>query len=79
MKRFILITALLVFFPSAGFSHPGGLDSNGGHYDRRSGNYHYHQHRPVINPKPQFDPNKQDRFDAYKFKRNDSLYQYTDD
>lgn len=25
------------------FTHPGRLDSSGGHYDRRTGSYHYHR------------------------------------
>ncbi len=27
---------------NAAFAHPGGLDSNGGHTDHRTGTYHYH-------------------------------------
>ena len=32
--RLLLVAGLIV--------HPGGLDSKGGHHDRRSGTYHYH-------------------------------------
>lgn len=34
---------LLIIFCSLLYSHPGRLDSNGGHRDRRTGTYHYHR------------------------------------
>jgi hypothetical protein len=43
MKKSIALFALLVFAATALFSHSGGLDSNGGHWDRKSGTYHYHR------------------------------------
>ena len=39
MKLFIL----LIIFCSLLYSHPGRLDSNGGHRDSRTGTYHYHR------------------------------------
>lgn len=39
----IFIFALVVIC----FAHPGGTDSNGGHYDRDSGEYHYHHGYPA--------------------------------
>lgn len=30
-------------------AHPGGLDANGGHYDRKTGEYHYHR-KPAAKP-----------------------------
>lgn len=43
MKKSIAFFALLIFAATALFSHSGGLDSNGGHWDRKSGTYHYHR------------------------------------
>lgn len=42
MKVFSLIFAAisLIAFSDA---HPGGLDANGGHYNRKTGEYHYHR------------------------------------
>ncbi len=28
-------------------AHPGGLDANGGHHDRKNGGYHYHRTPPA--------------------------------
>lgn len=46
MKHQIVLYVLLILFlivPSAdGFAHGGGTDSKGGHYDRSTGQYHYH-------------------------------------
>lgn len=44
MKKFFYCLVLLLFFisvPSAA-SHPGRTDSSGGHYDKSTGEYHYH-------------------------------------
>lgn len=46
MKKIRMILSLIVIFslfiPSFGFTHSGRTDSNGGHYDRKTGGYHYH-------------------------------------
>jgi hypothetical protein len=46
MKKIIttlLIIGLLAFIPFVDlFSHSGRTDSNGGHYNRKTGEYHYH-------------------------------------
>src|SRR5687768_7068805 len=35
------------------FAHPGGLDSKGGHNDRKNGGYHYHRGTPsAVAPAP---------------------------
>lgn len=31
-----------IIFPSISQAHPGSLDENGGHYNRKTGEYHYH-------------------------------------
>lgn len=44
--RFVLLflcLCVLMFFPSSGGSHSGGLDSKGGHYNHKTGEYHYHR------------------------------------
>lgn len=43
MKRFFLVLfLLLLLFTITVSSHPGRTDSNGGHWDRKEGTYHYH-------------------------------------
>lgn len=44
MKKFILIlfTIILSIFPITIYSHSGRTDANGGHWDRSTGTYHYH-------------------------------------
>ena len=47
MKRKFLKTFLVLFLLTSQFilivnAHPGRTDSNGGHYDRSTGEYHYH-------------------------------------
>ena len=43
MKKIILLFSLLLLIsvPSAS-AHPGSTDSNGGHYNQSTGEYHYH-------------------------------------
>lgn len=45
MRRVSAIVGALVFIVTAtpAFAHGGGLDSNGGHYNRRTGEYHCHR------------------------------------
>jgi len=45
---FALILTLIV--PTAALPHGGGLDANGGHYNRKTGEYHYHQKRTANPP-----------------------------
>lgn len=35
--------SVLLLTPAMCFAHPGGLDSKGGHHDRKNGGYHYHR------------------------------------
>ena len=42
MKRLITIIIIILLLPLAVTAHPGSLDSNGGHYNRKTGEYHYH-------------------------------------
>ena len=42
MKRLITICIIILLIPLAVMAHPGSLDSNGGHHDRKTGEYHYH-------------------------------------
>lgn len=41
------IFLLFFIFNTFLFSHPGRLDSNGGHWNRKAGTYHYHRARTV--------------------------------
>jgi hypothetical protein len=34
---------------STSFGHGGGIDSNGGHYNRKTGEYHYHGNNDTSN------------------------------
>ena len=51
MKKRILalIVILLVTFPLMVLAHSGRTDSNGGHYNRKTGEYHYHNGGPAYN------------------------------
>lgn len=42
MKKIVLLFIVFVICSSVSFAHPGRTDSNGGHYDRSTGEYHYH-------------------------------------
>lgn len=42
MKRIVLLFILFITFVSSSFAHSGRTDSNGGHYNRSTGEYHYH-------------------------------------
>jgi len=43
MRRYITITVFALFiFSSQILGHSGRTDSNGGHYNRKTGEYHYH-------------------------------------
>ena len=39
----IFVAAAALTFSLPAFGHGGGLDSNGGHYDRKTGVYHFHR------------------------------------
>lgn len=39
----ILSSILVLGVPQSILAHPGGLDSQGGHYNRKTGEYHYHR------------------------------------
>lgn len=49
MKKFVSILLLVCLILSAitVFAHPGDTDSDGGHYDRQNGGYHYHHGYPA--------------------------------
>jgi len=48
------MAALATLIPGALLAHPGGLDSRGGHNDRKNGGYHYH--RQASTPAPASTP-----------------------
>lgn len=51
LKRLITITVcctlLFAILFSISYAHPGDTDENGGHYDRSTGEYHYHHGYPA--------------------------------
>lgn len=42
MKRFIILLVLMCCFCATAHAHSGRTDSNGGHTDHATGDYHYH-------------------------------------
>lgn len=42
MKKLLFVLTLLLSFPLVVYAHSGGTDANGGHYNRSTGEYHYH-------------------------------------
>lgn len=42
MRRILPVVLLFLFLCIPVSAHPGGTDENGGHYDRNTGEYHYH-------------------------------------
>lgn len=42
LKIFIIIFIAFISTCIISYAHPGRLDSNGGHYNRATGEYHYH-------------------------------------
>jgi len=46
MKKFLILivsVCILLTCFSSSYAHPGSLDENGGHYNRKTGEYHYHE------------------------------------
>lgn len=41
MKR-VIAAFIILMIPTLGYSHPGRTDANGGHYNRKTGVYHFH-------------------------------------
>jgi len=48
MKITSLLPLILISLTPFADAHPGGLDANGGHYNRKTGEYHYHR-KPAPN------------------------------
>lgn len=44
MRLVISLIIIFAFIPVEGLTHGGGLDSNDGHYNRKTGEYHQHRH-----------------------------------
>lgn len=42
MRKHLILLIMIAVLPIQVFAHPGQTDSNGGHYDHDSGEYHYH-------------------------------------
>jgi len=54
MSLTLLANALIANFV---YAHPGGLDANGGHHDRRTGSYHFHRSGPsIVRLEPRLEP-----------------------
>jgi hypothetical protein len=44
MKKvaFLMFVAFLLSFSAVALAHSGGTDANGGHWNHKTGEYHYH-------------------------------------
>lgn len=81
VSRFLTIIVSFLILSTTAFAHPGRTDANGGHYDRKTGTYHYHNggHSSSSNgvadsqpksyelPSSIVDPSKPDPYAAYWF------------
>lgn len=76
MKKFLFVFLLMI--PSIAFAHSGGTDANGGHYDRSTGEYHYHhgyeahQHPDGICPYEDTELNNE----SYEYEDTNANYDY---
>ena len=61
MRKIVLLFTVFIAFINVSFAHPGRTDSNGGHYDRSTGEYHYHNDGYSI-----------DKYSSDKLKVNDT-------
>ena len=56
MKKHLTLITLLAFIVTVPYSfteaHSGRTDSNGGHYNRKTGEYHYHNGGTKSSPRP---------------------------
>lgn len=43
MKKILFLLLTLTLLTQISVAHPGSLDDNGGHYNRKTGEYHYHE------------------------------------
>ena len=50
MRKYFFWPVLLSLLSVLAYPHSGGLDSNGGHNDRKNGGYHYHRSPPAAVP-----------------------------
>lgn len=79
MKKIILyIFIIIILFVPVSFAHSGRTDSNGGHYDRSTGEYHYHHgysaHQHINGICPYNDTSYDDSTGQYSFSDiNDEL------
>ena len=42
MKRIICLVLIFILVATSSYAHSGRTDSSGGHYNRKTGEYHYH-------------------------------------
>ena len=50
--KLVVIVTILSLAAVFAWTHSGGLDQNGGHWDRKKGTYHYHRPKPSATIKP---------------------------
>lgn len=47
LLKLLVAVLLCLHIPLVAFAHPGRTDSSGGHYNRSTGEYHYHHGNPA--------------------------------
>lgn len=52
MKRFLVTIVFITLLTTVMFGHSGRTDSNGGHTNRETGEYHYHNSGKTKKPTP---------------------------
>ena len=60
INRGLYVLIFLLVLPSLALSHGGRTDSSGGHYNRKTGEYHYHNGGSSPSPKSTYKESTQD-------------------
>lgn len=83
-KVLLLIICTLILIPAIVYAHPGQTDSDGGHYDRSTGKYHYHHgyssHQHTNNECPyDFDDKTGESSNGLSGNLGNNVYLYSED
>lgn len=67
MKRILIAVVIIILCTVSVSAHAGGTDGDGGHYDRSTGEYHYHHGYPAHQHPEGVCPYEQDEETAYLY------------